>query len=257
MHYALLPGNYENEFWCNCDSIKNVAINEFKNLYTLNELSKIFRKSERYYIRLISFEAFTQTAYNEESLVAFFESESKSLKLFTFDLYAIGYKKQIYERMLKIVSPVDNSYPKSIKLDLESYIYLSSIRNFYGIMFWTYYIPASISFAIIHDTIDFGNIDLYIPQYKKSTFELRSKIIVKNITDKTIIIAPYHDSQTRCDKRSYRIPPQGEIEIEFRSIVDLVKNTKPIKRVIKIVNYETKEEQFFTFKADFINSKSN
>lgn len=230
-----------------CDSIRNITVSEFDSIFSNAELFEIIKYSKNYYSRLIGFEAYSQSSYNIDSLLSIFESEYK--EIMTKPDYAFPYNHhwELYNRILNIVSPKDKYYQNSNKIDLENYNYLKSISANYSSSVWF----TAQSFGIVRNTIDFGNIDLSL--YLKETFELRSVIVVKNVTDEILIIAPYHDANTKCDKKSYRIDPKGEVKIEFRSVVKVEQVKQPINRVIKIQNYKTKEEQLFTFKASFMN----
>jgi len=243
----VMPGDYDIKGHL-CDSVKILAVKDFNNFFNQNDLFEIFSKSENYYIRLISFEAFSQLTYSEDSLVSFFESEYRELMSKPNNSFPFERHWELYNRMLNIVSPIDKHYQNSFKIDLENYTYLRSISANYNYWGWISLAPAS--FGIVRNSFDFGYI--YLNNHKKNTFELRSVIVVKNTTDKILVIAPYYDANTKCDKKSYRIDPKDEAKIEFRSVVNLDKITSPIERKIKIVNYDTKEEQIFTFTANFL-----
>lgn len=103
----------------------------------------------------------------------------------------------------------------------------------------------------MNSTLDFGPIDLIDYSLVNGEFLLKGKIHVKNLTDKFIVVVPYNDRSTHCDKRYYQIIPNGQIEINYWSFVKEHEMSKPINRNIKILNSVTKEKQVFTFKAEF------
>lgn len=231
-----------------CDSIKNVSVEEMGSLFISNELVEIFKNSKNYLTRLISFEALTRTNYSADSLEILLEtlivnSEQK-------------YSEELIRHFLDLVSPSKNSpleikkYSISTKIDLDDFIYLSymvnccpSVEVCVGQGFEVY----------ISSALDFGTINL--SNFHKDKFVLHKKILVCNATKETIIIAPYHDKFTTCDKKSYSLSANQTIAIDFKSVVDLKEGNQRIERPIKIVDYQTKKEKTVWIKAYFINYK--
>lgn len=240
-----------------CDSIKNISVQEIGSLFGNNDLVEIFKNSKNYLTRLISFEALTRTNYSLDSLEILLET----LILNSNPKYSI----ELINHFLDLVSPSKvyaeeiKKYSKSTKIDLDYYLYLRSLLVSHCAptmlhpgqampMIWGI---TNDYFHVISDTIDYGTIDL--SNYTKSNFVLRQKLRVYSTSDKIIIIAPYYDSNTTCDKKSYRLESKGTIDIDFSSAVELKKTNQSIKRPIKIVDYQTKKEKTVWIKAYFIN----
>jgi hypothetical protein len=229
------------------DSIQNLCVEEMGKLFSPEELLNVFTFSEDIGIKLISFEAISRTNYNTESIVDLLANYYMNKCNIYTDLF--NNHSGVYGSCLKMISPYDKTYTKSTKLDLESYVFLEFLNSFYELYIVIY---NKDSFGV-RDTLDFRTIDL--SNYKKETFELHGKIPVVNISEKTIIIAPYYDSKTTCDKRSYNLNGKGGINIDFRSVVKLKEGEQTIKRALRIVDYKTKEEKTVWIKAKFINYK--
>lgn len=243
-----------------CDSLRALALAEFNGVFDEEKRWDIMWNSELFHRRLLAFESFSRSGYNQDSLVLFFEAERRKLP----DVIAKcrhNESRHLYKTMLDIVSPMTTIFPESQKIDLETYYYLRSLFYYYdpselmgaisGVK-WSTKLKAPPSFRFVRDMPAFKQIDLTYHPKEKRTFQLRGKIVVENLTKKPLIIAPYHDANTTFDQKSYRIQPKGRVEIDFRSDVDLDSAEKSVKRVVKMVNYQTKETQRFTIEASFI-----
>lgn len=232
------------------DSIRNLCVEKMGSIFTIDDLKDVFTYSEDLGVQLISFEALSRTNYNSDSLVALLERYCMN-KSIIFRSFEGIINHGIYGWCLRIIYPYDKKYNISIKLDLEQYVYLNFLNSYYALGS-VFIIHKAVSFGTL-DTLDFHTIDLSI--YKKENFELHGKLKVVNVSDKTIIIAPYYDTQTTCDKRSYNLNSKGTIDIDFRSVVKLKEGEQTIKRAIRIVDYKTMEEKTVWIKAKFINYK--
>lgn len=232
-----------------CDSVRNVSVNEMNNLFSNSELYEILNQSDSYYTQLISFEALTRSTTDSDSLIQWldlFFTKNYTVH-YTFDL--TGYTDQLYRHMLKTISPFDTLYKQSNKIGLESYTFLTSLLANYDFTWAT----QSTSFYV-RNTINFGTIDL--SDFTGNQFELRGRIKVVNVSDQLIIIAPYHDNFTKCNKKSYRLKEREYVEIDFKSVVNLEASNKKIKRLIRVVDYQTKEEMLVWIEANFVNFKN-
>jgi hypothetical protein len=246
-----------------CDSIRIIAVEELGGLFNSKELVDIFTETENYLTKLISFEALTRTSFKADSLAQLLDSFVHN--------YGYKYEYELKRHFLDIISPIEKApifnerYIKSTKLDLDDYYYLQDLfRTYYnpdpGNTYkrdWTYALVwggTKDSFHVLGDTIDFGTIDLR--NFTKKEFVLRKNLRVYSTSDKLIIIAPYTDANTTCDKRSYRLDSEGEIVIDFRCVVELKKINQSVLRCIKLVDYQTKKEKLVWIKAYFINYKN-
>lgn len=227
-----------------CDSIRSVAIQTLNTAFTCNELIRQACINENEMVRLVCFEALTRSNCKTDSLLAVFEAECRrSMKKPPF----YGSEWAVYYRMMDIISPPQTFFPKSKSLDLESLVFVRSLILDQK----TANSGERKSFVLKRSTLNFGTIDVTKYPMKDGTFVLRGKIHVKNNTKQLIVIAPYYDLSTRCDKRSYRLQPNDQIEINFWSTVRLNEMDKPVHRSISVVNYLTKERQAFSFDAEF------
>ena len=241
-----------------CDSLRKLAVDEMDSLFTNTELADLVINSAGYYDRLIAFEAFARSA-STDRIVSVLESVKKTLPDHYLDEFDEGI--QLYNLLLSIVYPLKGGTRDSHRIDLETYVYLHSFL--YPISITNYsYISLKIgngksvpppTFRIIRNDLNFGQINLGYHPAEKNVFELRGKILVENLTNKLIVIAPYYDSTTRFEQKSYRIPAKCKLEIPFKSNVSRNQAKNPVKRSVKLVNYQTKQAQVFTFEALFIN----
>ena len=232
-----------------CDSIKNISVEEMGSLFTSNELVEIFKNSENYLTRLISFEALTRTNYSSDSLAQLLETLIVNTKP--------KYSEELIRHFLDLVSPSKvypyeiKKYSKSTKVDLDDFIYLNYMVNCCP----SSEVCVGQGFEVyISSALDFGTINL--SNFAKDKFVLHKKILVCNATKETIIIAPYHDKFTKCDKKSYSLSANEAIAIDFKSVVNLKNGNQRIERPIKIVDYQTKKEKTVWIKAYFINYKN-
>lgn len=239
-----------------CDSLRPLFIDELYRAFTPEQLFELVQHSGNYHIQLYSFHAFCQSPYKADSVIAYFEKRfSAGRNLWHFHSDA-GY--QLIVSQLGIVSPqYAEYYPKTNKLNLEDYTYLSSIFQRGRFTSGIFNVrqdssPETTPTFYFLNQLDFGKIDLSYHTAGADTFELRSKIAIRNVTNKVITVAPYYGSSIHFDKLSYRVPAQGEIEIPFSCIVVLSELKGPIKRTIKFEDYTTKYATLFSFNADFI-----
>lgn len=232
-----------------CDSVRNVSVNEMNNLFSNGELYEVLNQSDSYYTQLISFEALTRSTTDSDSLIQWLDLfYTKNLSTYYFFPFNSN-NDQLYRHMLETISPFDTLYKQSNKIGLEQYTFLASLISNYEPSWFT----TSRSFYV-KDTINFGTIDL--SNFTGNQFELHGRIKVVNVSDQLTIIAPYHDNFTKFDKKSYRLKGREHIEIDFNSVVKLETSNKEIKRLIRIVDYQTKDEKLVWIKANFVNFKN-
>lgn len=229
-----------------CDSLRKLLVSELYGMFTPEQLFELSKESGNYHVELFSFQAFTQSSYDSDSLIAYFESEIARLAphIFHPESYLISQK-------FGIVSPYyEHYYPNSNQLGLEDYVYLQTeFNNAYG---YTWANDKSFTFNVTRDHLDFGSINLKYFEEQSDTFELRGNIYVQNISNEIIVIAPYYGSNIQFEKLSYRIPAKSIAEIPFRCNVSISEHEGQFKRTIKLENYKTKKYKFFTFSANFI-----
>lgn len=246
---------------CNsiCDSLQERLVNTLVADYRPEQLFELAKHSGIPMCRIAAMKAYTHSPYDPETIVSFFKAEhqgkNKNYNPWGW-IYPYSY---VLGPVLEMVSPENPYNQHSYKLDLETYVYLKTIYNHYynhsgtQLVYGKWY-PSNQapSFELHCEELNFNDIYLLGYPKEKTSFELRGEIKVYNYTKKPLIIAPYRDANTHFDEKSYTIPANGFLEIEFRSTVDLTDVSKPVERKVRMVNYQTKEEKVFTFKANFV-----
>ncbi len=246
-----------------CYLLQEQILDTLKTRFKPQEFFEIARNSTFPFFRLAAFEAYTQTDYIKDSLVSFFEEDYYNQKIIEPRFYIpmpnslLPTPACIKEKMLSIVNPSNTKYDESKKLEVETIIYLRTLldcdlylsQEWSQVLIWEKNKPA-LSFVLNYPELNFGVIEFN--HHNDSTkFVLKSKFRVKNISDKSITITTKASAHTSCSKYSYTIPPNKEMNIDFKSLVNPSIVNESIHRSITIQNKETGEAQIFKFIATF------
>lgn len=237
---------------CNCKSLKINLKEVFTDKFSQDDLYAIAKHSNNYMHRLIAVDSYLQSTEGLDGIVALFKTEhlKPNVEPHGSDLpYS-----EFLDGLLQLIAPSSQHAKPLHDSYLETFIHLQTrfIHHHRTQLIYGWYWSQSPSFSIFKDTMNFGKIDLQYHPRNRKTFELRGEIKVLNFTNKPLIIAPYRAGNIHFEKNSYTIPARGSMEIAFKSTVDLSGGVNAVSRKIKLVNYETKEEQMFTFIAEFI-----
>ncbi len=245
--YSHDPYESRQAHYSECDTLRNLAIQSLNKSLNVDELFKQACSNENEIVRLVCLETISRFKKNSERIESIFEAEY--LKTIAKPSL-FGTEWAVYYRMLDIVSPqYSEFFPISNKLDLQTYVYLASLpvdQTYTAIGEWK-------SFSLVQSALNYGTIDLTDYSLPNGSFVIRGKIHVKNTQDHSVVVAPYHDGSTWCDQKSYRIPPNEQIDINFWTSIRINEMNNPIHRVIHLVDYNTKEKQLFNIEAKFEN----